>query len=111
MKGFPRRGSNNNKPVGILHIDEASMKGFPRRGSNSRARRLRACRRRLNEGLPQKGKQCGSPTSSRKSPSGLNEGLPQKGKQFEAEPARPGLPPIASMKGFPRRGSNSHRGP
>ena len=40
---------------------------------------------------------------------GLNEGLPQKGKQYDAHHAAT-LPHIASMKGFPRRGSNGEGG-
>ena len=60
MKGFPRRGSNIGdywQNAGTEWI--ASMKGFPRRGSNRMARsRRRSGSRRLNEGLPQKGKQC-----------------------------------------------------
>ena len=63
-------------------------------------------RERLNEGLPQKGKRflrAGVPRSRRQ---GLNEGLPQKGKRCPAGRQHRRPPPLASMKGFPRRGSD-----
>ena len=60
---------------------------------------------RLNEGLPQKGKQSCADEPLHIASFGLNEGLPQKGKQYRRQDARVGGP-LASMKGFPRRGSN-----
>ena len=62
---------------------------------------------RLNEGLPQKGKRCllVLAVAVWGAAAGLNEGLPQKGKRFHV--LRPAGGRVrASMKGFPRRGSD-----
>ena len=60
------------------------MKGFPRRGSDWSPGGLRGrSSTGLNEGLPQKGKRCGSFRCTRRTRTCLNEGLPQKGKRFQ----------------------------
>ena len=59
----------------------------------------------LNEGLPQKGKRWASGSGWASPPASLNEGLPQKGKRWAVRPLAGQRVP-ASMKGFPRRGSD-----
>ena len=108
MKGFPRRGSNLHC-CRIQTHPQCLNEGLPQKGKQSGIRViLISSWRSLNEGLPQKGKQWPAGPRRRCCRDGLNEGLPQKGKQCAAAFPNPVLSRWASMKGFPRRGSN-HR--
>ena len=82
------------------------MKGFPRRGSDGLTFANFATQwTGLNEGLPQKGKRFPLPGAGGADEPRLNEGLPQKGKRC-GRVAVPVAVCDASMKGFPRRGSD-----
>ena len=112
MKGFPRRGSDlrRHDPSGFPRRHRLN-EGLPQKGKRYPfASRLQSAPPSLNEGLPQKGKRSAPPGRIPARLGSLNEGLPQKGKRcMPADMAIIDDP--ASMKGFPRRGSDPSASP
>ena len=108
MKGFPRRGSDQ----AALEKNGATLdrlnEGLPQKGKRSPGSgRSSSLSAGLNEGLPQKGKRWPACSPAPVAVTCLNEGLPQKGKRCVGHPRYQTVRSLASMKGFPRRGSDT----